>query len=448
MKKKNHKKKYKKRKVPMSRSKKITLSVCLGLLSVAIICATVFGIWFSANYNYRNLNPNSLDAVDQINEDVINVALFGIDSRKPDTFTGLSDSIMILSVNTNSKQIRLISIMRDTLVRIPGSKKPQKINSAYNQGGAKLAVKTLNKTFGLDITDYATVNFYGMEDIIDLVGGITVDVTESELYWANIALNELADIEGVKRNHIKGTGAQTLNGLQAVAWARTRKAATADGVVDDFGRTDRQRTVMEQLFNKVMKLPKKQYFSLAKKMMPYVETSMSISRVLGIASSVLDGATFHQTRVPLSDYVINGDFRATGESTVYYNLEFAQKIIHAFIYDGISPEDYIEQNGIDKTPWYSSSGSVPSYTSSDSHSTSSTTTKTEKSSSSDSKPSSYSSSEYSSSVDTSSVTSDESSYDSYSNIDSGSSESSDITSESQIVSNSQTEDSTPKPTTN
>lgn len=375
------KKKYKKRKVPMSRSKKIAVSVCLGLLSVIIICAAVFGIWFGSNFNYKNLNPKSLDAVDQIHEDVINVALFGIDSRKPDNFTGLSDSIMILSVNTKLKQIKLISVMRDTLVKIPGNKNPQKINSAYNQGGAKLAVKTLNKTFGLDITDYATVNFYGMEDIIDLVGGVTVDVTESELYWANIALNEIADIKGVKRDHIKETGPQTLNGLQAVAWARTRKAATADGVIDDFGRTDRQRTVMEQLFNKVIKLPKKQYFSLAKKMMPYAETSMSISRVLGIASAVLDGATFHQTRIPMTDYIINADFRATGESTVYYNLDYAKKIIHAFIYDGISPEDYIEQNGTDKTPWYSTPtttvSSTPKKTSDDSHTPSSTNSTTD-----------------------------------------------------------------------
>ena len=103
-------------------------------------------------------------------EGITSIALFGIDARN-DSFRGLSDSIMIVTVDAVHNDIKLVSILRDSLVRIDGYGY-QKINAAYSFGGPELAIKTLNQTFNLNIRNYATVDFVSMADIIDMVGGI------------------------------------------------------------------------------------------------------------------------------------------------------------------------------------------------------------------------------------------------------------------------------------
>ena len=140
--------------------------------------------------------------------------------------------------------------------------------------------------------------------------------------------------------------------MQAVAWARIRHVKTADGTTADFGRTDRQRYVMEKLFDKLLTLEKSKYPSLIKTMLPYVETSLSYSDIINLAAVLQNtGLNFEQTRVPQREYVINSGYSFHGASTVYYNVEYASKVMHAFIYDDIDPKTYMEQNGIDKTRW-------------------------------------------------------------------------------------------------
>ena len=163
-------KKLKKRRRPVLKAIVITLSVLLVLL---IGAATTFYIVLDGALDSFGGKPVDEDkiAVDSSNSlpTVKNIALFGIDSRQNqdvsqdedgEKLKGLSDSIIIMSVNTKTKSIKLISVMRDSAVKVDGSYR--KINSAYSRGGAELAIHTLNSNFGLDITDYATVNFAGM----------------------------------------------------------------------------------------------------------------------------------------------------------------------------------------------------------------------------------------------------------------------------------------------
>ena len=154
--------------------------------SVVLVLAIAGGaIRIIFNYNYNNItkNPDDLGFESIINDKVVNIALFGIDTRDPKSFKGLSDSIMIMSLNTETKKVKLVSVMRDTLVPITynGKTTYNKINSAYSKGGPELAIKTLNTVFGLDISEYATVHFYGMSDIIEAVGGVDVQLMEGEL---------------------------------------------------------------------------------------------------------------------------------------------------------------------------------------------------------------------------------------------------------------------------
>lgn len=376
--------------------KKWQKAVMISALSLVLVFTLAAGIilnMFDYNYNAITSNPEDLGFESVIDKKIVNVALFGIDAREVGSFKGLSDSIMILSLNTETKKVKVISVMRDSLVPITYNGKTVygKINSAYSKGGPELAIKTLNTVFGLDISEYATVNFYGMSDIIDAVGGIDVTLAEAELnaygyehgvkieWGLNGCIKEQCSYMGIdpSKHLVKQAGLQHLNGIQAVAYARIRHVANIEGTNDDYGRTDRQRYVMEQLFNKAVTLNKSQYINLAKALIPCSETSLSYSDIVGLAVNILlSSPTFEQSRIPLTDYLMGSKSVPGYGSCVYYDLDYASKLLKAFIYDDITPEDYMETNGIEKNDWYanrysSQGGSSSSKTSSSSSASSS-----------------------------------------------------------------------------
>ena len=366
------------------RRQKWQKAVMISATSLVLVMAITVGVLFKVfDYNYNNItgDPENLGFESVIDKKITNVALFGIDSRQVDSFKGLSDSIMILSLNAETKKVKVISVMRDSLVPITYNGKTTygKINSAYSKGGPELAIKTLNTIFGLDISEYATVNFYGMADIIDAVGGIDVELAEGELnaygyengvrmnWGINGMIEEQCGYMGIDPSKylVKKAGLQHLNGVQAVAYARIRHAANIEGTNDDFGRTDRQRYVMEQLFNKAVTLNTAQYISLAKSLIPCSETSLSYSQIMSLAVNILLASpTFEQSRVPLDEYRMESKSISGYGSCLYYDLDYAGKIIRAFIYNDITPEDYMEINGVEKNDWYASRYSSSSKTSS------------------------------------------------------------------------------------
>ena len=340
-------------------------SVMITAASLLLVFAIAFGVLRAVfDYNYNNItnNPDDLGFEGVLNENVINIALFGIDTRNSNSFKGNSDSIMILSLDKDAKKVRIVSIMRDTFVPMDNKGKSGygKINSAYAKGGPELAIKTINKIFGLDISEYATVNFYGMADIIEAVGGIDAELTSREvapsdgtLHSINGCIDEICANLGKdsSKYHIFTPGKQHLNGIQAVAYSRIRYVPNIWGTNNDYGRTDRQRHVMEQLFNKAITLDKTQYVKLAKSLIPCSETSLSYGQIMNLATDILlHSPTFEQSRIPQQEFLMPSP--SGYGSVVYYDLDFASKIIHAFFYDGINPEDYIKTNGIEKNDWY------------------------------------------------------------------------------------------------
>lgn len=371
----NDKKKYKKKKrnrflIWWNNRKlgtRIALSATAVLLSLVIIIGGAMGIYVNiilskigSDNDFSKLTNSELGYENVISEDVFNIALFGVDSRKKGDFTGLSDSIMILSVNKVNNTVKIVSIMRDSLVPITNDGKTSysKINSAYSRGGPALAVKTLNTVFGLDISAYATVNFYGMADIIEAVGGIEIEVTQAEIddsiYGLNALIREHYNNIGKDPTPylINTPGVHKVNGLQAVAYARIRKAVNAYGSTDDFGRTERQRVVMKKIMDKALAMDVSTYPGLVEKLTPFVRTSLSNNQMLALAAQLAKKPTLIQTRVPHNEYIINADYRGTGASCVYYNYQYAGKVIRAFFYDNIIPEDYIKTNGADLTGWH------------------------------------------------------------------------------------------------
>lgn len=352
-----------------SRRKTWQKALLISATAIILILAILYGYIGRVFDRSFNDDKDNLGINKVIDDKIINVALFGIDTRGVNSFSGNSDSIMILSINTKSKKVKVMSVMRDSLVPIERNGKItySKINAAYGWGGPELAVKTLNQNFNLDISDYATVNFYGMVDIIDAVGGIEATITEDELYdkgpekpGLNGCMGEICKYLGLNVNKYKinKAGTQHLSGVQAVAYSRIRYCKSVWDTSNDYGRTDRQRHVMQELFNKATKLKKSQYISLANALIPCTKTSMSTSEILSIAASVLlNSPQFEQYRIPQNEFLMPAPSGSFG-SVLYYDLDFVSKLIHGIIYDDMTVESYIEANGIGKTPWYKAGSSV------------------------------------------------------------------------------------------
>lgn len=341
--------------------------VIIFLIVIAVLCLLAVGvttagiIYVKKNFNYKyndiTSKPEDLGFEAVKSDEVVNIALFGIDTTNPKSFKGRSDSIMVLSINKTDKKIKLISVLRDSFVPIDRETYTdfRKINAAYASGGPELAIKTLNNTFALDISEYATVNFFGMAEIIDTMGGVEVPVTAKEVRLINDGVRQHCKELGISANEhtVSSSGTQKLNGIQAVAYSRIRYTANAQGTANDYGRTDRQRYVLSQLFKGISSKSASEYVTLIKALSPYCETSLSYTEILGLAVDVLiNSPTFEETRIPSVDYVMKAPQTSSGAIN-YYDLNFAANIIHAFIYEDVKPEDFIALNGVEKNDWYS-----------------------------------------------------------------------------------------------
>lgn len=298
----------------------ITLAVCLLLLGAA------YGVfaYMVGGLNRTEINEENLSANEGL-EEVINIALFGVDSRNND-YVGRSDAILICSVNTKTGKIKLVSIARDTYVPIKGYYNTR-INHAYAYGGAELAIQTLNENFGMDITDYVTVNFDSLAQIIDEMGGVTVDVTEAERQQVNAYL--------LAGEPLYETGMVNLTGPQAVSYSRIRK------IDSDTMRASRQREVLAALFDKALEINPLSYPAYVRKFAPMVETSLSNEEILKMATVIIKGSniSLEQGGFP-NEYIYSEGQTINGAWYYVYDIEQAKDMLHQFIYEDIPFEQY------------------------------------------------------------------------------------------------------------
>ena len=173
------------------------------------------------------------------------VAVFGVDSREGTLGKGTrSDMQMILNVDLGTGEIRIVSVYRDTFLRIDDKERYDKINEAYFRGGPKQAIEALKDNLDLTIDDYASFSWKAVADAINLLGGIDVDISHEEFRVINGFITETVESTGVGSHHLKEEGPNHLDGVQAVAYARLRKMDT------DFKRTERQREVVDLALKK------------------------------------------------------------------------------------------------------------------------------------------------------------------------------------------------------
>ncbi len=263
-------------------------------------------------------------------KNITNIALFGLDFRY-DHEPKRSDSITIITIDEQNKKIKLSSILRDSRVSIDGFG-TDKLNHAYAFGGHELAIKTLNKTYGLDIKDYITVNFYNVQKIIDLIGGIEIDVKEKEIPYLNKCIKEVSHIQSKEPTYIKEGGVQTLNGIQALSYARIRKVGR-----DDYERSERQQRIFMALYDKGKSIPYSDYIKFINMAPELIDTSISTGRALSLAKNIIFNKInkIEQMRFPL-----DGDCKGELINNIWYltfNKDKTKDLMQKYIFEDIHP---------------------------------------------------------------------------------------------------------------
>ncbi|SEP76803.1 transcriptional attenuator, LytR family [Lachnospiraceae bacterium RM5] len=357
---------------------KIALMSVEALVVALYLIVTVFYVWYKTDRNglikaaarsslLRGFIENSDTAKDyeknvqntdfdsdkiDINEGLkgnvetyMNIALFGIDSRG-DEFDSQthSDTIMVVSINNKTGEVKIASVFRDTMLKITdkdGDVSYTKANAGFFKGGPEGAINMLNTNLDLNITDYAVVNFTGLTKIIDALGGIDVTISPDEMFYINGYLTETRQITGLDAPDLTSSGTVHLSGLQATAFCRIRYVSFTDedGTVynNDMGRTARQRCVIKKIVEKAQAAGPDQVMSIVDSILHYntedekiITTSFSLTEIMDLIPTVLDFKLSDSTGFPYTcaTPTING-----ASMVVAQGLSYNVTKLHKFLFD-------------------------------------------------------------------------------------------------------------------
>lgn len=313
-----------------STTKKVVLSLVMVLV---ILIGTVLGFYkHIKNKIYVKKEPSisNNDSEFKEVEGITNVLLIGIDARDLDE-PCRSDSMIIATLDNNNKKVKLTSLFRDTLVDIPGHGEA-KLNSAYMLGGPELLMKTVKETYNVSIDKYIIINFWGFETIVDYIGGIEVDVKDYQLEELNKYIGEST---GGNDCPVEKTGIQTLNGKQALSYARIRY-----NVGDEYERTDRQREVIFKVIEKLQNTKPSKYLGVMNTMLEYIKTNIDPLEALNMAYTIykFPSLDVEQLQIPLVALSETRNYKELGSVFLMDRLQNAS-ILYNFIYENKYPNE-------------------------------------------------------------------------------------------------------------
>lgn len=261
---------------------------------------------------------------------VTNILLLGEEAIESDGARGRTDLIMIATLNEKEKSMKLTSLMRDTYVQIPGYK-DNKINSAYALGGIELLYETIELNFDIQMDGYVLVGFDEFERIIDSLGGIDITLTKAEANWLNTSnyITELAN-----RNLVEGEN--HMNGDQALGYCRIRQVGTGNKEYDDFGRTSRQRTVLNAIISRYKEKSLLDLIQIVNKLLPMVTTDITSDELTTYLEKAykIGYSEIQDFRIPA-----NGTYRSTyvrQMSVLIPNLSENVRLLHDFIFGEVN----------------------------------------------------------------------------------------------------------------
>ncbi len=258
--------------------------------------------------------------VEKKDPNIENILIIGTDSRDVTRERGRSDAMIVLSYNKTTGAIKMVSILRDSLVPIEGHKW-NRINAAYSFDGVGLAVNTVNQLFDLDIQRFVVVDFNGVTDFIDKAGGVTINLTQAEVdYMTKYSSGK------VKYN----VGPNDLNGDRALVYMRIRK------IDSDFGRTARQRNVIETLARKILNEKSlSEIYDLTNFAFGLVKTNISLTELTSVIGDIATGAYKNGLQMDSQHVPYSGAYtykRYNGMAIISFDIDDAARRMHEFIY--------------------------------------------------------------------------------------------------------------------
>ena len=285
-----------------------------------------------------------------------NIALFGIDKRATDGGYGNSDTEMIASINNDTKEVRIVSLYRDTYMRVDedseGNGIYKKCNAAFNIGEPEKAISMMNTNLDLDIQDYVAVDFSAMSKIVDCLGGLDIPLTYQEIIHTNNYCKGTSEETGTSydpipipdpkpENEAEIYGTYHLNGVQVTSYCRIRQTASMD-----MGRTERQRRVLGLLAEKAKKSSLTTLLNVLDEVFPMVQTSFSKSELIKLGSSILSYKFGETIGFPAS-YVMGPEVTkpVTGlDCLIPTTLEVNVRYLHEFLFasEAYEPSDTVK----------------------------------------------------------------------------------------------------------
>lgn len=321
----------------MSKLKKIIIGLVLLLILIPV------GTYGYINFKLKDATVESTytSKLEDV-KGVTNILLLGTDGRKGET-AFRTDSMIILTIDSNNKNIKLTSLARDTYVDIPGKGKG-KLNTAYFWGKESLLFETIENEFGIGVDKFAIVDFNSLMDIIYVLDGVEVDVSQNEISQLNKYTKECYEIsDNPKKGQLQlitNTGKQTLNGYQALAYTRIRYNDSA------INRDERQREVIMAIVEKYKNTSLTKFPALIDSIIPYVTTNLNSKDILGLASdaiSILSSKPLSEAMIQAEFPIIDGIHTKGGS---YKNAGWvwlydinSTVVLKDFIYNNILPED-------------------------------------------------------------------------------------------------------------
>lgn len=268
-----------------------------------------------------------------------NVALFGLDTRIAGQLGkgNRSDTMIIASINNDTKEVRLVSVYRDTYLDLTNGKF-NKCNGAYSTGGPEQAIGMLNKNLDLDIQYYMSVDFAALTETIDLLGGIYIDVDESEIGHLNNYTVETSKVTGVETQKLTQTGLQLLDGVQATSYCRIRYTAG-----DDFKRTERQREVIMEIVNTAKKANITQINEIINAVFSKIATNYTNEQLLQMAPEMIGYDIVDTQGFPFDK--VAGSVKSKGSCVIPVNLAENVKQLHEYLFDNYdyTPSETVQE---------------------------------------------------------------------------------------------------------
>lgn len=336
------------------RRRRSTLSRVMFALEIIVLVVLMGGLFVYAKLgklNHETINEEELDVNESVTENQVmkgytTIALVGIDSRDDKLKSDWnSDTMIIASINNDTKKVKLVSVYRDTYLCLEEDEDENNsyglANSAYCTGGAKKMINMLNKNLDMNISDFVTVNFQAVAETVELLGGIDVEMKKEEVVHLNNYCVETSEVTGMDYTPLEEIeGVHHLNGVQAVAYARIRKTSG-----NDFRRAARQREVIYRIVEKAKNSSIATLNTVLDKIFPMIYTSLTEKEILSMGMNMLSYDIEDQTGFPF-DHLYGDTVKEAMDGVdcvLPITLESNVIKLHEFLY----PEDsYVPSNEV------------------------------------------------------------------------------------------------------